>query len=113
MNGAGKFRSLFLTTPASLSLFVINDTTMKKYFHWLVESNRLWHVFIVLLVGLILGIEGAIAASATAEFKDWLWNGHKGGIFGWVKGNGFDWLDFAASMIGGGVGSLLRYFLFS
>lgn len=28
----------------------------------------------------------------------------KGGIFGWIKGNGFDWLDFAATMIGGAIG---------
>lgn len=85
---------------------------MKKYLHWLIESDRPWHIFIVFLIGLSLGIEGAFAASATAEFKDWLWNGHKGGLFGWIKGNGFDWLDFAASMIGGTIGSILRYFLF-
>lgn len=85
---------------------------MKKYLHWLIESNRLWHIFIVFIVGLALGIEASFASAATAEFKDWLWNSHKGGVFGWIKGNGFDWLDFAASMIGGIVGSIIRYFLF-
>ena len=82
---------------------------MRKYITWIFESNRPKHVIVVFFVGLFLGIEGAIAASASAEFKDWMWNGSKGGIFGWIKGNGFDWLDFVASMIGGVLGSYLHY----
>lgn len=80
-------------------------------FHWLLESNRPMHIIVLLLIGLCLDIEAVFAASATAEFKDWLWNGQKGGAFGWLKGNGFDWLDFLASMIGGFLGCLIKFLL--
>lgn len=77
-------------------------------FKWLLESNRPKHIVVVFAIGLVLGLPAAFAAAATAEFKDWMWTGEKGGIFGWLKGNGFDWLDFLASMIGGVLGWLLR-----
>ncbi len=81
---------------------------MKKYFKWLLESNRPKHMLVGFLIGLFLGISAAFAAAASAEMKDWLWNGKRGGSFGWLKGNGFDWLDFAATMIGGIVGFSIR-----
>lgn len=74
---------------------------MKKYFKWLLESNRPKHMAVGFAIGIVLGIIAAFAAAASAEMKDWLWNGRRGGTFGWVKGNGFDWLDFSATMIGG------------
>lgn len=77
---------------------------MTRYFKWLTESNRPKHILVGFLIGLAFGITDAFVAATTAEVKDWLWNGQKGGIFGWVKGNGFDWLDFAATMIGGAIG---------
>lgn len=77
---------------------------MKKYFKWLLESNRPKHILVGFLIGMTLGISAAFAAAASAEMKDWLWNGKCGGTFGWIRGNGFDWLDFAATMIGGLVG---------
>lgn len=88
--------------------------TVKEFFkfHWILESDRPKHVVIVFFVGLFFGIGAAWAASATAEFKDWLWNGKKGGILGWTCGNGFDWLDLLASMIGGIAGSVLRWYSF-
>lgn len=77
---------------------------MTKYIKWIAESERYKHIVVGLAIGLIFGITGAFVAAATAEVKDWLWNGKRGGIFGWIKGNGFDWLDFLATMIGGAVG---------
>ena len=81
---------------------------MKKYFKWLCESNRPKHILVGYLIGLFLGLSAAFAAAASAEMKDWLWNGKRGGTFGWIRGNGFDWLDFAATMIGGLVGFGIR-----
>lgn len=81
---------------------------MNRYFKWLAESNRPKHLIIGILIGLFLGIAAAFAAAASAEFKDWMWNGSRGGKLGWLKGNGFDWLDFAATMIGGSLGYGLR-----
>lgn len=77
---------------------------MKKYFKWLLESNRPKHILVGFLIGMIFGVSAAFAAAASAEMKDWLWNGKRGGAFGWIRGNGFDWLDFVATMIGGLVG---------
>lgn len=84
---------------------------MKKYFKWLTESNRPKHILVGFFIGLTLGVVAAFTAAASAEMKDWLWNGKRGGTFGWVKGNGFDWLDFIATMIGGIAGALFRYFV--
>lgn len=81
---------------------------MNKFFNWILESNRPKHVVVVFLVGLFFGLDGAFIASFTAEMKDWMWNGSKDGYFGWLKGNGFDWLDFVASMLGGAVGAALN-----
>lgn len=82
---------------------------MKKYFKWLLESNRPKHMLVGFAIGLTLGLSAAFAAAASAEMKDWLWNGKRGGIFGWIRGNGFDWLDFAATMLSGAVGALFHY----
>lgn len=85
---------------------------MKRYFKWLLESNRPKHILVGFIVGFTLGIDATFTAAASAEFKDWLWNGKRGGMFGWVRGNGFDWLDFWATMIGGVIGCLPRYLIF-
>lgn len=84
---------------------------MKKYFKWLTESNRPKHILVGFFIGLTLGINAVFAAAASAEVKDWMWNGKRGGTFGWIRGNGFDWLDFAATMIGGAVGTLFHYLI--
>lgn len=77
---------------------------MKKYFKWLSESNRPKHILVGFIISVTLGITATFAAAASAEMKDWLWNGKRGGSFGWIKGNGFDWFDFLATMIGGVIG---------
>lgn len=81
---------------------------MEKYFKWLRESNRPKHIIVGFLIGLAFGFDGAFVAAASAETKDWLWNGARGGKLGWLKGNSFDWLDFAATMLGGTIGALIR-----
>lgn len=86
---------------------------MKKYFKWLTESNRPKHILVGFFISLTLGVVAAFTAAFSAEMKDWLWNGKRGGTFGWVKGNGFDWLDFIATMIGGFIGYGLRFFVVS
>lgn len=84
---------------------------MKKYFKWLLESNRPKHILVGFLIGLAFGLDCAFVAAVSAEAKDWLWNGARGGKFGWVVGNGFDWLDLAATVIGGSLGALLRFII--
>lgn len=88
---------------------------MKRYFQWLAESNRIKHLIVGFLIGLTLGFNAALAAAASAEAKDWLWNGQKGGVLGWIRGNGFDWLDLSATLLGGAVGTgarlLIEYFI--
>lgn len=84
---------------------------MGKYFKWLLESNRPKHIIVGVLIGLVFGFDGAFVAAASAETKDWLWNGARGGKLGWLRGNGFDWLDFWATIIGGVFGSFARFLI--
>lgn len=84
---------------------------MKKCLKWLTESNRPQHILVGFFIGLTLGVVAVFTAAASAEMKDWQWNGKRGGTFGWMRGNGFDWLDFTATMIGGVIGALFRYLI--
>ena len=77
---------------------------MKKYFNWLRESNRPKHIVVGFLIGLFFGLNCAFVAGTTAEVKV-----GKGGQLGWLNGNGFDYLDLYATMIGGLIGSAIRY----
>lgn len=76
---------------------------------WLTESNCPKHILVGFFIGLTLRVVAVFTAAASAEMKDWLWNGKGGGFFGWIRGNGGDWLDFIATMIGGIVVALFRY----
>lgn len=77
------------------------------YLKRLLERNRLKHILAGFAIGATLGVSATFAA-ASAEMKDWMWNGRQGGTFGWIRGNGFDWPDFAAAMLGGAIGALFR-----
>ena len=58
-------------------------------FHWVTESNRLKHIQYGFYAGLCGTIFAAIWAGLTAEYKDKQY------------GNVFDWLDVAATIVGG------------
>lgn len=86
---------------------------LSKTFGWLLESNRQWHMLIGLFLGVFCGIVATFTAACACEFKDWQYAGSKGGILGFFKkGTSFDWLDIAATMIGGIVGEIGHYLIF-
>ena len=63
---------------------------------WLKESNRPKHLLYAIPIGLIFTILAVIGCAFGMEFKDR------------ESGNKFDWLDIAATMIGGSIGQLLQ-----
>lgn len=63
---------------------------------WLKESNRPKHLLYAIPIGLIFTILAVIGCAFGMEFKDKEY------------GNKFDWLDIAATMIGGAIGQLLQ-----
>ena len=66
---------------------------------WLKESNRIEHLFYAILIGLVFTILAVLGCAFGMEFKDRQY------------GNSFDWLDIAATMIGGAVGQVLQIIL--
>lgn len=63
---------------------------------WIRESNRPEHLLYAIPIGLIFTILAVIGCAFGMEFKDREY------------GNKFDWLDIAATMIGGAIGQLLQ-----
>ena len=63
---------------------------------WLKESNRPEHLLYAIPIGIIFTILAVIGCAFGMEFKDREY------------GNKFDWLDIAATMIGGAIGQLLQ-----
>ena len=63
---------------------------------WLKESNRPEHLLYAIPIGLIFTILAVIGCAFGMEFKDREY------------GNKVDWLDIAATMIGGAIGQLLQ-----
>lgn len=66
---------------------------------WLKESNRIKHLFYAIPIGLVFTILAVLGCAFGMEFKDRQY------------GNSFDWLDVAATMIGGAVGQVLQIIL--
>lgn len=62
---------------------------------WLKESNRQKHLLYAIPIGLVFTILAVLGCAFGMEFKDREY------------GNKFDWLDIAATMIGGAIGQLL------
>ena len=62
---------------------------------WLKESNRQKHLLYAIPIGLVFTILAVLGCAFGMEFKDKEY-GYK-----------FDWLDIAATMIGGAIGQLL------
>lgn len=67
--------------------------------NWLKESNRIKHLLCAIPIGFILTILAVLGCAFGMEFKDKQWGGK------------FDWLDIAATMIGGAIGQLLQIVL--
>ena len=67
-----------------------------KVFNWLKQSNRPKHFLYAIPIGFIFTILAVLGCAFGMEFKDKLYGGK------------FDWLDIAATMIGGLIGQLLQ-----
>lgn len=63
---------------------------------WITESNRPKHLLCAIPIGLVFTILAVLGCAFGMEFKDKQY------------GNEFDWLDIAATMIGGAIGQLLQ-----
>lgn len=66
---------------------------------WLKESNRTKHLLYAIPIGFICTILAVLGCAFGMEFKDKQWGGE------------FDWLDIAATMIGGAIGQILQVIL--
>lgn len=64
---------------------------------WLKESNRPRHLLYAIPAGLVGTILFAAGLALGMEFKDYQYGGK------------FDWLDIAATLIGGTIGQLLQF----
>lgn len=67
-----------------------------KGIKWLKESNREKHLLYAIPIGLVLTILAVIGCAFGMEFKDKQY------------GNQFDWLDIAATLIGGLIGQIVQ-----
>ncbi len=63
---------------------------------WLKESNRQKYLLYAIPIGLVFTILAVLGCAFGMEFKDKEY------------GDKFDWLDIAATMIGGAIGQLLQ-----
>lgn len=63
---------------------------------WLKESNRIKHLLYAIPIGFIFTVLAVLGCAFGMEFKDKQW------------GSKFDWLDIAATMIGGFIGQILQ-----
>ena len=66
---------------------------------WLTESNRIKHLLYAIPIGFILTILAVIGCAFGMEFKDR------------QHGGSFDWLDIAATILGGLIGQILQLIL--
>lgn len=67
--------------------------------NWLKENNRTQHLLCAIPIGFICTILAALGYAFGMEFKDKQWGGK------------FDWLDIAATMIGGAIGQIFQIIL--
>ena len=66
---------------------------------WIKESNRPKHFLYAIPIGLVFTILAVLGCAFGMEFKDKQYGGK------------FDWLDIAATMIGGIIGQLIQIVL--
>lgn len=69
---------------------------------WMKTSNRWLHLAGGFSIGIVFGLPAGITAAATAELKDVQWN-----RWNWKKG--WDWTDFAVTVIGASAGGAIHY----
>ena len=67
--------------------------------NWIKESNRTKHLLYAIPIGFIFTILAVLGCAFGMEFKDTQYGGK------------FDWLDIAATMIGGAIGQMLQVIL--
>lgn len=67
--------------------------------NWIKESNRPKHFLYAIPIGLVFTILAVLGCAFGMEFKDKQYGGK------------FDWLDIAATMIGGVIGQLIQIVL--
>lgn len=63
---------------------------------WITESNRQKHLLYAIPIGVVFSILCVLGCAAGMEFKDYQY------------GNKFDWLDIAATLIGGTIGQIIQ-----
>lgn len=87
---------------------------IKQFFHGLSQSHRSHHVAGGFLLGLFFGFLTVAVAAATLEFKDCQydkWNAQCGvKVWKW-RWKSWDWVDFACTVAGGLLGSLIRWWV--
>lgn len=66
---------------------------------WLKESNRQKHMLYAIPIGLVFTILAVLGCAFGMEFKDKQYGGK------------FDWMNIAATMIGGAIGQLIQIVL--
>ena len=66
---------------------------------WMHESNRMRHFLYAIPIGLVFTILCVLGCASGMEFKDLQWGGK------------WDWLDWAATMLGGLVGQAIQLFI--
>lgn len=66
---------------------------------WLKESNRQKHLLYAIPIGFLCTILAVLGCAFGMEFKDKQYGGE------------FDWLNIAATMIGGAIGQILQVIL--
>lgn len=66
---------------------------------WLLKSNRLKHFIFAIPIGFVFTILCVLGCASGMEFKDKSWGGK------------WDWLDWAATMLGGLVGQVMQLVL--
>ena len=85
---------------------------IKQVLHGLSQSHRSQHIGVGFLVGLFCGFDAAVCVAIAFEGKDCQYdryNSQYGAkIWKWRWRN-FDWVDFACTVAGGLVGSVLRW----
>lgn len=85
---------------------------MTEWVSWLREKNRPKHFAVGVIIGLCFGFLVSVVGGVSAEYKDWKYAGSKGGYLGWLKGGAFDYLDLAATALGGLIGGTIHFIYF-